>query len=65
VARSPDLATSATEGQVTNPDPGGKPAVKQTAGCGDSLETRAEHPSTVDQEVISGPFLSGDIGAIR
>jgi len=26
-------------------------------GCGDSLETRAEHPSTENQEVISGPFL--------
>jgi len=28
---SPELATSPTEGQVPNPDPGGKPAVRQTA----------------------------------
>ena len=31
MARSPDLATAPTEGQVSNPDPGGKPAVRQTA----------------------------------
>ncbi len=31
VARSPDLATSPTEEQVSSPDPGGKPAVRQTA----------------------------------
>jgi len=31
VARSPDLATSPTEEQVSNPDSGGRPAVRQTA----------------------------------
>ena len=31
MARSPDLAASPTEGQVFNPDPRGKPAVRQTA----------------------------------
>jgi len=31
VARPPDLATTASEGQVSNPDSGGKPAVRQTA----------------------------------
>ena len=30
MARPPDLATAATEGQVSNPDSGGKPAVRQT-----------------------------------
>jgi len=30
MARSPDLATSPSQGQVFNPDPGGKPAVRQT-----------------------------------
>ena len=37
VARSPDLATWPTEGQVSNLKPGGRPAVQQTGG----LETRS------------------------
>jgi len=36
-ASSPDLAAAATEGQVSNPDPGGKPAVRQTAKRKDSM----------------------------
>jgi len=39
------------------PRPAGPPE-RGGRGCGDSLETRAEHPSTENQEVISGPFLT-------
>src|SRR5208283_6094153 len=37
--------------------PAGDLQSSRQPGCGDSLGTRAEHPSTENQEVISGPFL--------
>jgi hypothetical protein len=38
--------------------PAGNLQSSRRPGCGDSLETRAEHPSTENQEVVSGPLLS-------
>jgi len=53
VARSPDLATSATEGQVTNPDAGGKLAVKQAAGVWrQSGDPRRVHRDTVHRDTV-------------
>jgi hypothetical protein len=40
--------------------PAGNLQSSRQPGCGDSLETRAEHPSTESQEVISGPSLRAE-----
>ena len=59
MARPPDLATSATEGQVSNHDSGGKPAVRQTAERKDQMgPPPLWYQRQLEQDPLS-PLLDG------
>jgi len=54
VATFPDLATAATDGQVSNPDPGGKPAVRQTTERKDRMgPPTLWHQGQLEQDPLS------------
>jgi len=59
MARSPDLDTSPTEVQVFNPNPGGKPAVRQTVKQKDRMGLPTLwHQRQHEQDPLS-PVLDG------